>query len=169
MGHSARGRRGGESRPGWAELAGLRQAVPNLPGSSVNPTCLEKRWSEPAEGADGQLCQADGRLGETVHTRVPPQTSSSVVMEVRSPETMTLEGRRHLLTSNNLFKKVKSDDTSTCLVPSVFQNKERWGERLGPNLLPTDAEVTEMFGLAVLFPCWKCDTRRLKWPRNGLC
>lgn len=41
--------------------------------------------------------------------------------------------------------KVKSDDPSICLVPSVFQNKERWGERLGSNLLPTDAEVTEMF------------------------
>lgn len=64
VGHSARvwGWRG-ESRPGWAELAGLRQAVPNLPGSSVNPTCLEKRWSEPVEGLDGQLCQADGWLG----------------------------------------------------------------------------------------------------------
>lgn len=101
---------GGESRPWWAELAGLRQAVPNLPGSSVNPTCLEKRWSEPAEGLDRQLCQADGWLGETVHARVLPQTGSSVVMEVRSPflhQTMTLEGRRHLLMSNNLFKKVK--------------------------------------------------------------
>lgn len=58
---------------------------------------------------------------------------------------MTLEGRRHLLMSNNLFQKLKSDDTSLCLVPSVFQKKERWGERLGSNLLPTDAEVTEMF------------------------
>lgn len=62
----------GEHSAWRAELPGLRHAVPNLPGSSVNPKCLEKRSSEHAEGLGEQLCQADGWLWGTVHTRVLP-------------------------------------------------------------------------------------------------